>query len=155
MITIEVDAHHADVARSNIARANLANRLEVRVGAAVEVLPTLSGPFDFTFIDADKETYVEYFEWAVKLARPGALIVADNVVRKGEVVSAEATDARGIGAQRFNAALAQESSRLRSNPSDRRCQGARRYGGGCNYWAVTPGARTALAVAFTSPSNLL
>jgi caffeoyl-CoA O-methyltransferase len=110
LITIEVDAHHADVARSNITRAGLADRVDVRVGAALDVLPTLSGPFDFIFIDADKETYVEYFEWAVKLARPGALIVADNVVRKGEVVNAEATDTRVVGAQRFNAALAQNSS---------------------------------------------
>jgi caffeoyl-CoA O-methyltransferase len=107
LITIEVDAHHADVAQSNIARASLADRIEVRVGAALDVLPTLRGPFDFIFIDADKETYVEYFEWAVKLARPGTLIVADNVVRKGEVVNADATDPRVIGAQRFNDALAQ------------------------------------------------
>jgi predicted O-methyltransferase YrrM len=110
VITIEVDEHHADVARSNIARAGLADRVEVRVGAALDVLPTLSGPFDFIFIDADKETYVEYFEWAVKLARPGALIVADNVVRKGEVVDPAASDARVQGAQRFNAALARNPS---------------------------------------------
>ena len=107
LITIEVDEHHAGIARSNITRANLADRIEVRVGAALDVLPTLSGPFDFIFIDADKETYVEYFEWAVKLARPGALIVADNVVRKGGVADGAATDARVAGAQRFNAALAQ------------------------------------------------
>ena len=107
LITIEVDAHHADVAQRNIARAQLADRIEVRVGAALDVLPTLSGPFDFIFIDADKETYVEYFEWAVKLARPGTLIVADNVVRKGEVVNADAADPRVVGAQRFNTALGQ------------------------------------------------
>ena len=107
LITIEVDPHHADVAQSNIARATLADRIEVRVGAALEVLPTLSGPFDFIFLDADKETYAQYFEWAVRLARPGTLIVADNVVRKGEVVAADATDPRVIGAQRFNSALGQ------------------------------------------------
>ncbi len=106
LITIEVDEHHAAIARSNIAHADVADRIEVCVGAALDVLPTLSGPFDFIFIDADKETYVEYFEWAVQLARPGTLIVADNVVRKGEVVDAEGTDARVVGAQRFNAALA-------------------------------------------------
>jgi caffeoyl-CoA O-methyltransferase len=110
VITIEVDDHHADVARSNIARANLAEMIEVRLGAALAVLPTLSGAFDFIFIDADKETYVEYFEWAVRLARPGTLIVADNVVRKGEVVHAGAVDARVLGAQRFNRALAQNRS---------------------------------------------
>lgn len=110
LITIEVDEHHADVARGNLARADLADRVEVRVGAALDVLPTLSGPFDFIFIDADKETYVEYFEWAVRLARPGALIVADNVVRKGEVVNAEATDPRVVGARRFNATLAQNGA---------------------------------------------
>jgi caffeoyl-CoA O-methyltransferase len=107
VITIEVDEHHADVAKSNIARANLAGRIEVRVGAALAVLPTLQGPFDFIFIDADKETYVEYFEWAVRLARPGALIVADNVVRKGEVLDPDTTETRALGAQRFNTALAQ------------------------------------------------
>lgn len=107
LITIEVDEQHAGVAQRNIAHANLADRIEVRVGAALDVLPTLSGPFDFIFIDADKESYVDYFGWAVRLARPGTLIVADNVVRKGEVVAAEATDPRVMGAQRFNAALGQ------------------------------------------------
>jgi caffeoyl-CoA O-methyltransferase len=107
LITIEVDERHAGVAQRNIAHANLADIIEVRVGAALDVLPTLSGPFDFIFIDADKETYVDYFGWAVRLARPGTLIVADNVVRKGEVVAAEATDPRVLGAQRFNAALGQ------------------------------------------------
>jgi caffeoyl-CoA O-methyltransferase len=110
LITIELGEHHADVARHNIARANLAEKIEVRVGAALDVLPTISGPFDFIFIDADKETYVDYLKWAVKLARPGTLIVADNVVRRGEVVNAEATDPRVVGAQRFNAALARNSS---------------------------------------------
>jgi predicted O-methyltransferase YrrM len=82
----------------------------VRVEPALDVLPTVHGPVRFIFIDADKEIYVEYFEWAVKLARPGALIVADNVVRKGEVVNADATDMRVVGAQRFNAALAEHPS---------------------------------------------
>ena len=107
LVTIELDDHHANVARNNIARAGLAARVDVRVGAALDVLPTLRGPFDFVFIDADKETYVEYFEWGIKLARRGALIVADNVVRKGEVVNSDATDPRVQGAQRFNTALAQ------------------------------------------------
>jgi caffeoyl-CoA O-methyltransferase len=107
LITIEVDEQHAGVAQRNIAHANLADRIEVRVGAALDVLPTLSGPFDFIFIDADKETYVDYFGWAVRLARPGTLIVADNVVRKGEVVAAQTTDPRVLGAQRSNAALGQ------------------------------------------------
>jgi caffeoyl-CoA O-methyltransferase len=107
VITIELDEHHAEVARSNIERAALGHMIDVRVGAALEVLPTLHGPFDFIFIDADKETYVDYFAWAVKLARPGTLIVADNVVRKGEVVNSDATDPRVTGAQRFNTALGQ------------------------------------------------
>ena len=110
LITLEVNEHHAEVARGNIARAGLADRIEVLVGAALDVLPTLHGPFDFIFIDADKETYVEYFEWAVRLARPGTLIVADNVIRKGGVVDAEAADPRVAGAQRFNAALARNGS---------------------------------------------
>ncbi|HEX6161409.1 MAG TPA: O-methyltransferase, partial [Thermoanaerobaculia bacterium] len=83
MVTLEYDPHHADVARANIERAGLADRVEVRVGAALETLPTLEGPFDFIFIDADKENYPAYFRAAVSLSRPGTMIVADNVVRDG------------------------------------------------------------------------
>lgn len=110
LVTIEFEPVHARVAQHNFERAGLHNIIDLRVGAALEVLPRIAdenaGAFDLIFIDADKENYVEYFEWAVKLGRPGTLIVADNVVRKGEVLDPDSTDARAQGARRFNAALA-------------------------------------------------
>ncbi|MGZ4585954.1 MAG: O-methyltransferase [Mycobacterium sp.] len=87
VVTLEYEPKHAEVARANLERAGVADRVEVIVGAALDTLPTLSGgPFDLVFIDADKENYVAYLEWAVRLARPGALIVADNVIRQGQVL---------------------------------------------------------------------
>lgn len=87
VVTLEYEPRHAEVARANLERAGVADRVEVIVGAALDTLPTLSGgPFDLVFIDADKENYVAYLEWAVRLARPGALIVADNVVREGQIL---------------------------------------------------------------------
>ena len=91
LITLEASAKHAEVARINIARAGLADVVEVRVGSgAATHLPQLAaegqGPFDLIFIDADKENYPEYLAWALKLARPGTLIIADNVIREGEVL---------------------------------------------------------------------
>ena len=71
-------------------RAGVADRVDVVVGAALDTLPTLTGgPFDLVFIDADKENYVSYLEWAIKLARPGAIILADNVIRQGKVLAAQ------------------------------------------------------------------
>ncbi|KKC01568.1 O-methyltransferase [Mycobacterium nebraskense] len=87
VVTLEYEPKHAEVARTNLERAGLADRVEVKVGAALDTLPTLNGgPFDLVFIDADKENYVAYLEWAARLARPGALIVADNVIREGRVL---------------------------------------------------------------------
>ncbi|OJZ70358.1 methyltransferase [Mycobacterium paraffinicum] len=87
VVTLEYEPRHAEVARTNLERAGVADRVEVIVGAALDTLPTLNGgPFDLVFIDADKENYVAYLDWAVRLARPGALIVADNVVREGQVL---------------------------------------------------------------------
>lgn len=87
VMTLEYEPRHAAVARANLERAGLADRVEVVVGAALDTLPTLAGaPFDLVFIDADKENYVAYLEWAVRLARPGAVIVADNVVREGRIL---------------------------------------------------------------------
>ncbi len=87
VVTLEYEPKHAEVARANLKRAGVADRVEVIVGAALDTLPTLNGgPFDLVFIDADKENYVAYLEWAVRLARPGALIVADNVIRQGQVL---------------------------------------------------------------------
>ena len=84
VVTLEYEPKHAEVARANLQRAGVAGRVRVVVGAALETLPTLDGElFDLVFVDADKENYVAYLEWAVKLARPGALIVVDNVIREG------------------------------------------------------------------------
>jgi predicted O-methyltransferase YrrM len=93
VVTLEYEPKHAEVARANLQRAGVAGRVQVVVGAALETLPTLDGPFDLVFVDADKENYVAYLEWAVKLARPGALIVVDNVIREGRILSPESADA--------------------------------------------------------------
>jgi predicted O-methyltransferase YrrM len=106
LITLEADPKHAEVARSNIARAGLSDVVEVRLGKALETLPGVEGPFDFIFIDADKVNYPEYFSWAVKLSRAGSLIVADNVVRKGAVIDVESNDANVQGVRRFNELVA-------------------------------------------------
>ncbi|MGI8564986.1 MAG: O-methyltransferase [Pyrinomonadaceae bacterium] len=112
LITLEADPKHAEVARKNVARANLADVAEVRLGKALETLPQLAAeglaPFDLVFIDADKENTPAYFDWALKLTRSGSLIITDNVVRKGEVINAASDDASVQGIRRFNAALAAE-----------------------------------------------
>lgn len=96
LVTLEYEATHAETARKNLARAGFADRVEVRVGAAAETLPVLAaegaGPFDLFFIDADKPSNPVYLEWAVKLARPGTVIILDNVVRDGAVVDAASRD---------------------------------------------------------------
>lgn len=113
LITLEASEKHAEVARSNIARASLAQGVEVRVGPALDTLPQLAaegrGPFDLIFIDADKENYSGYFAWALKLARPGTVIIADNVIRDGEILDPASTDLRVQGIRRFNQLLANES----------------------------------------------
>ena len=112
LITLEADPKHAEVARKNVARADLADVAEVRLGKALETLPQLAAeglaPFDLVFIDADKENTPAYFDWALKLTRSGSLIITDNVVRKGEVINAASDDASVQGIRRFNAALAAE-----------------------------------------------
>jgi len=94
VVTLEYEPKHAEVARANLQRAGVADRVEVIVGAALETLPTLTGdPFDLVFIDADKENYAGYLEWAVRLARPGSVLVLDNVVREGRILEPESDDA--------------------------------------------------------------
>jgi predicted O-methyltransferase YrrM len=109
LITLELDPKHAQVARINLERAGLTN-VEVRIGRALDTLPELvaegAGPFDFVFIDADKANIAEYFTWSLRLARPGTVIVVDNVVRKGAVIDANSTDANVRGVRRFNEQLA-------------------------------------------------
>ena len=102
LISLEVDEKHAAVARSNLSRAGLSDKVEVILGPALETLPKLAnsgaGPFDLFFIDADKPSNPDYFTWAMKLSRPGSLIIVDNVVRKGAVTDANSTDedVRGV-----------------------------------------------------------
>jgi predicted O-methyltransferase YrrM len=86
LVSLEVSARHAEVARENLARAGLSAAVSVIVGPALETLPTLTGPFDLVFLDADKGSNAEYLEWAIRLGRPGTLIVADNVIRGGAVL---------------------------------------------------------------------
>ncbi|MFE7772572.1 O-methyltransferase [Streptomyces sp. NPDC057445] len=97
LISLEFSPAHADVARANLARAGLDKTVEVRTGAALESLARLeaegAGPFDLFFIDADKVNNPDYVEWAVKLSRPGSLVIVDNVVREGAVADAESEDA--------------------------------------------------------------
>ncbi len=86
LLTLEIDPKHAEVVRNSFAHAGLGDRTEVRVGKALDTLPTLTSeaPFDLVFIDADKPPYPQYLEWALRLTRPGSIIVADNTIRNGE-----------------------------------------------------------------------
>lgn len=113
LITLEVNPLHAEVARANIARAGLEGVVELCLGPALETLARLAaenrGPFDLIFIDADKPSYTEYLQWALKLSRRGTVIVADNVVRKGAVADASTSDPLVQGIRRFNERLATET----------------------------------------------
>ena len=110
LISLEFEPLHANVAKKNIERAGLSNIVDIRIGKAIDLLPVIAqnneGPFDMIFIDADKAPYTEYFQWALKLSRPGTLIVADNVIRDGEVMDPKSTDEMVQGARRFNEFLA-------------------------------------------------
>jgi len=108
LVTLEALEKHAAVARKNIARAGLAEVVEIRVGRALDELPGLQAPFDLSFIDADKQNNAEYFRWALKLSRPGSLIVVDNVVREGAVIDARSRDASVQGVRRLNELIAAE-----------------------------------------------
>jgi predicted O-methyltransferase YrrM len=85
--TLEYEPKHAEVARAKLDRAGLSDRVEVLVGAALDSLPNVTGPFDLVFIDADKENNPSYLEWAVRLTHPGSMIVVDNVIREGAILS--------------------------------------------------------------------
>jgi predicted O-methyltransferase YrrM len=109
LVTLEYETKHAAVARQNIDRAGVGDRVDIKVGAAIDALPTLTGPFDFVFIDADKPSTSQYFQWAVTLARSGTLIVVDNVVRDGKIADERTTDEDAIGMRRFLDAAARET----------------------------------------------
>ncbi len=106
LVTLEIDKKHADVAQNNFERCGLTSKIEMRLGKAIDILPELekekAGPFDMIFIDADKPPYTEYFQWALKLSRPGTLIIADNVIREGKILMDESPDEMVAGVKRFN-----------------------------------------------------
>ena len=112
LITLELNPKHAEVARKNITRAGLERVVEVRQGPALSSLEQLvseqAGPFDLIFIDAHKPEYAEYFQWSLKLSRPGTLIIADNVVRNGAVADSATKDELVLGIRRFNEAVGKE-----------------------------------------------
>ena len=101
LVTLEYDPHHAEVAERNITQAGLGERVRVVVGAAAETLPQLAAenpaPFDFIFIDADKPNNPIYLDWAIKLGRPGTVIILDNVIRDGQVIEPDSADPRVVG----------------------------------------------------------
>lgn len=105
IVTLEADPKHADVARKNFARARVESKIELRLGKALDTLPQVAadgrGPFDLLFIDANKSNMPEYFEWSLKLARKGSVIIADNVVREGAVLDGNSKDADIQGIRRF------------------------------------------------------
>lgn len=112
VVTIEAEKQHCEVARANVARADLPTLVEIREGNALDVLPELAAeglePFDLVFIDADKENTEAYFRWAIRLSRVGAVIVVDNVIREGKVAEAETDDPRAQAMRRFFEMLAGE-----------------------------------------------
>ncbi|MFD7528229.1 O-methyltransferase [Streptomyces sp. NPDC059849] len=114
VVTLEADPAYAEVARANIERAGLADVVEIRIGRALDTLPELAaeghGPFDVVFIDADKPSNPDYLAWSLKLTRPGSLIIADNVVRDGEVVDATSDDPKVQGVRRFTELVAAETT---------------------------------------------
>lgn len=105
LVTLEANAAYAAVAQTNIARADLSHIVDIRVGNALETLPKLAqegrAPFDFIFIDADKPNNPTYLEWAVRLSRPGTVIIGDNVVRNGAVADATSRDPNVVGVRQF------------------------------------------------------
>ena len=106
--SIELDPMRAKIAFENCKAAGCSDKVDIRVGAASEVLPELHAPFDLIFIDADKPNNPVYLEWALKLARPGSVIIGDNVVRGGAVIEKNSTDASVLGVRRFAEMLSKD-----------------------------------------------
>jgi caffeoyl-CoA O-methyltransferase len=113
LITLEFDPVHAAMARKNIQRAGVSHLVDLRVGRGLDLLPALekepAGPFDMIFVDADKPPYAEYLEWALKLSKPGTLLVFDNVIREGMVLDEHTADEKVAGAQRLNRLMAKDT----------------------------------------------
>jgi len=111
VVTLEMSPEFAEIARNNFAHAGLADKIEVRVGKALDTLPQLAteGPFDLIFIDADKPSTPDYFDWAVKLSRKGSLIIVDNVVREGAILAAQSDSLHVKGLRDFYARVAADT----------------------------------------------
>jgi predicted O-methyltransferase YrrM len=112
LVTLEIDPKHAEVARANVARAGLSQKVEIRVGPALDTLPELEaekrGPFDLFFLDADRPNNRAYLDWVLRLGHPGSLLVVDNVVRRGEVANPSSLDPSVRGVREMVDALAAE-----------------------------------------------
>jgi predicted O-methyltransferase YrrM len=110
LISLELDEHHAEVARENVERAGQSEKVEIRVGDARgslnELVENGEGPFDIIFIDADKEGYPEYLGWSLRLSRPGTLILGDNAIREGSVIDPD--DPSSHAMREFNQKLAED-----------------------------------------------
>ena len=130
VVTLEIDPRHAEIARDNLQSAGVLDRVEVRVGAAIDSLRALHAggatPFDLVFIDADKKSMPEYLDWSLKLSRPGTIIVADNVVRDGKVIEPDNPDENIQGVRRMTELIA-ANPRLRATAIQ--TVGARGYDG--------------------------
>lgn len=117
LVTLEFDPFHAGIAKKNLRENGMKHRVDLRIGRGLDLLPIIRGeiesgqraPFDMIFIDADKPPYLEYFDWAVQLSRPGGLIVCDNVIREGKVLDAYSTDEKVLGVQRLNKSLSTDT----------------------------------------------
>lgn len=108
LVTLEYEPGYAAVARENVDRAGVGTLVEIRQGRALDLLPDVDGPFDLVFVDADKQSNAEYLGWALRLTRPGSVIVVDNVVREGRVLDADSDDDAVQATRRFNEVLAEE-----------------------------------------------
>ncbi len=130
LVTLEADSGYAEVARGNIVAAKLEVVVDLRVGPALDALPDLdaeeAGPFDFTFIDADKENTPAYFAWALEHSRSGSLIVADNVVRDGTLADSESDDPKVQAQRRLHEMVAEEN---RVNAATIQTVGSKGYDG--------------------------
>jgi predicted O-methyltransferase YrrM len=111
VITVELDKHNREVAQKNINNAGLSQKVDLRIGKALDILPQIveenGEPFDMIFIDTDKPPYTEYFDYALKLSRPGTLIICDNIIREGKVLDHNSTDEKVQGVQRLNKMLSE------------------------------------------------
>jgi predicted O-methyltransferase YrrM len=108
IVSLEVDPHHAAVARENLDRAGVGGAVEILVGPALETLPGVSGPFDLVFVDADKQRSADYVLASLPLSRPGTLIVVDNVVRRGALADGASEDPKVVGSRRVVETIAAE-----------------------------------------------